>query len=433
MVARTMRGISMRAATMAIAAAAALLAPAAAQAGPKSPQRAIVTLGDSYISGEAGRWKGNSTTTTGDSAGTDRAWNGTQPDPSRVYLGGSDANGCHRSDVAEIMGVARPGLTALNLACSGSETINVLRAASGGKPYKDDQTQGDQLVDALKRYDVRVIVLSIGGNDLGFADAAQSCVISYFTGGRPCRDTAQKQIEDRMPATMSNVRHVIDDVRAIMRQAGYDRDDYRFILQSYSSPVPRGSENRLGESGWDRVNYGCGMWNADLDWARDTFVPRVSDELRAVADAEKVEFLDVRDLLQGHEACSKDAQTGASAPDAQLEWARVVTVSGPGEKQESLHPNAIGQAALGNCLRLVLADDDGDEWACRAGAGVAPSAVRLVQIRRKLVDVERQRKRPVDVTPDDDGDTEPWAGIDQDVVDLAIIRRGGLGPVTVAR
>lgn len=419
----------MRRATIAAVVLAGMLIPAtSAHAGPKSPQRAIVTLGDSYISGEAGRWKGNSTTTSGDSAGTDRAWDGEKVDKARVYLDGSDVDECHRSDVAEVISAAQIGVTPINLACSGSETVNVLRKSAGGKPYKDAQTQGDRFVDIVQEFDVRVIVLSIGGNDLGFGDAAQDCVTRYLRGGSACHDDAQKQIDGRMAGTMSNVRHVIDDLRDVMKDAGYDRDDYRFILQSYPSPVPRGDENRLSETGWSRVSYGCGMWNSDLDWARDTFVPQVADNLRAVAVAEKVEFLDVRDLLQGHEICSKTAKPDGTAADGDLEWARVVSAGiSQGDKQESLHPNALGQIALGACLRQAIADDDGDEWMCRAGAGVAPTDVRLVPIRRKPVKVQPQLKRVRDVAPE----THDWASIDASDVADAIELRGGPAPLPV--
>jgi hypothetical protein len=410
-----------------------MLIPAtAAHAGPKSPQRAIVTLGDSYISGEAGRWKGNSTTTSGDSGGTDRAWDGEKVDKARVYLDGSDVDECHRSDVSEVISAAQIGVTPVNLACSGSETVNILRKASGGRSYKDSRTQGDRFADVVGDFDVRVIVLSVGGNDLGFGDAAQDCVTRYLRGGSACHDDAQKQIDARMPGTMSNVRHVIDDLRDVMKDAGYARDDYRLILQSYSSPVPRGAENRLSESGWSRVSYGCGMWNSDLDWARDTFVPGLADNLRAVADAENVEFLDLRNLLQGHEICASTAKEGGTGAEGELEWARVVSAGiSQGDKQESLHPNALGQIALGACLRLAIADDDGDEWQCRAGAGVAPTDVKLVPIRRKMVDVERQRKRVRDLSPQPDD----WASIDrQDIADAIELRGGPTpAPLTPAR
>ena len=56
-----------------VAALTCLSLPASAAAYPSSPRDAIVSLGDSYISGEAGRWKGNSIDNTGDRSGTDRA------------------------------------------------------------------------------------------------------------------------------------------------------------------------------------------------------------------------------------------------------------------------------------------------------------------------------------------------------------------------
>lgn len=52
--------------------AAALAVPASAHAGPNS-STAIVSLGDSYMSGEAGRWQGNSINPARNRDGTDRA------------------------------------------------------------------------------------------------------------------------------------------------------------------------------------------------------------------------------------------------------------------------------------------------------------------------------------------------------------------------
>src|SRR5438093_13715370 len=76
------------------------------EAGPGSPTTAIVSLGDSFISGEAGRWNGNSLNLFGTRDGTDRAARCTfgifcSYDATRIY-GSSYSNGCHRSDVATI-------------------------------------------------------------------------------------------------------------------------------------------------------------------------------------------------------------------------------------------------------------------------------------------------------------------------------------------
>ena len=47
-----------------------------------------------------------------------------------------------------------------------------------------------------------------------------------------------------MPGAMAAVGHAIDVVRAVMADAGYAQSDYRFVLQTCPSPVPRGAEDR---------------------------------------------------------------------------------------------------------------------------------------------------------------------------------------------
>ena len=393
---------------------AALAAPAllatSATAKPGSGTRTLVSLGDSYISGEAGRWNGNSLDSSFSREGTDRAYVGWfSYDPAKVYVDGTYANGCHRSDVAEVRAAAaRVGLSPVNLACSGAETINVLRTRSGGRAYQGEAPQADRLAQVAAETDVRAIVLSIGGNDLGFGDGVAACVQAYLLSTRWTKKTCHAEQSDlldrRMPGAMSNVRRVIDDVHATMDAAGYDRDHYRFVLQSYPSPVPAARGMRHPENGTARVSAGCPLWDEDLDFARNVLVGRLADNLRAVADAEGVEFLDVRDLFDGHEACAKTAVTGGLASPAHLEWARYVSLGVlQGDKQESFHPNAVGQAALGACLAATFSQP-GDEWTCRAGAGVPPGSVRLTTIRGKTPKAPRQRDEHVDIAPD----LEPW-------------------------
>ncbi|MFF3313762.1 hypothetical protein [Streptomyces sp. NPDC002952] len=46
------------------------------------------------------------------------------------------------------------------------------------------------------------------------------------------------------------------------------------------------------------------MYDADLNWARHSLIPRISSELRAVATKKGTEFLDLQYLFDRHEACS---------------------------------------------------------------------------------------------------------------------------------
>ncbi|MFD9125610.1 GDSL-type esterase/lipase family protein [Kitasatospora sp. NPDC059571] len=344
-------------------------APAAAATGPT----AVVSMGDSYISGEAGRWKGNSDTTSGSRDGTDRAWTGSGYDPTRVY-GTTYASGCDRSDVAEVRSAPTVAQTQINLACSGATTANVFRAANGGQSFKGEAPQADQLAQVAANNTVKLITLSVGGNDLGFADVISTCVQDYEIWYSYCNDDQQAAVDAKMSTAMAGVGKSIDEVRAVMSAAGYASGSYRIVLQSYPSPIPRSSENRYPESGWSRTSTGgCPFWDGDATWARDTLVPEISDHLAAVAAAKGVQFLDLRDLLQGREVCSTATRLAApgTAPSATTsEWARFLDMgtTTQGTLQESFHPNYYAELALGRCLTLLAAQTSGN-WSCRNTPG----------------------------------------------------------------
>ena len=287
---------------------------------PPAPT-AAVSLGDSYISGEAGRWQGNSVNGAAGRDGTDRAFTGTGYDLTRVYDPPSDTDGCHRSDVAEIRSASLSVDQRFNLACSGAVTKNIFRTAAGGEGQNGEAPQSDQLVSVARDKDVKLIVLSIGGNDLGFASIVQACLEAYTTSGAHCEGTQQPGIAAKFPTAMANVGKAIDEIRTVMRDAGYLSSSYKLILQSYPSAIPRAAEIRVPEI--NRVARtsvdGCPVYDSDADWARDSVVDQISDHLKAVAADRGVQFMDLRDLLQGREMCSTSTRlatpTQGPSPD----------------------------------------------------------------------------------------------------------------------
>jgi lysophospholipase L1-like esterase len=356
---------------------------------------AIIALGDSYIAGEGGRWAGNAISLASDRAGTDRAYDATKAptvDPTRIYgttwvgntQGPSAGRGCHRSDVAEIHMNAIAVTRKINLACSGAKTENVI---TGGVSFKGEAVQAAQLQPVAGWTRTAMVVLSIGGNDLGFSAIIKACVTAYTVPLQPaCRHAQQALVNARIAQVQTDVARSIDSVRAAMRGAGYADTAYRLVVQGAPSPVPRAAENRYPEAGNSRWQVGgCPLWNEDLNWARDQLVPQVNDMMRAAAMARGAEFLDLRNLFQGHEVCSAGAAqagtTGNTPPNsARSEWARYLSVVGNvnygGDQQESFHPNAFGQMAIGRCLELLYARPRGT-YTCVGAAGLAPTAVTL--------------------------------------------------------
>ena len=308
--------------------AVALVLPGAAPAAKRTPASAlssVVTLGDSFISGEAGRWQGNSIVSTTDRAGTDRAWTGTGYDPSRVY-GTTAANGCHRSDVAEVEGVVAPVERRINVACSGAATVNIFRTSSGGQGEKGEATQAQMLryvaqveqregrraLDRRQRPRVRRhhprLRPGLRGEDRP--------VPHEPAGGR--RRQAQRGLPGRGQGDRRGPRR--------HGRVRLPRSQYRFIVQSYGSPVPRASEARYGELDPQRASVGgCPFYDTDLNWARDSLVAQIADGLRFVAAGKGVEYLDLRNSLQGHEVCATAARQATLTEPA----GRAPRASGP--------------------------------------------------------------------------------------------------------
>jgi len=361
----------------------------AAHAGPRSPSSAVVTMGDSYISGEAGRWFGNSIDPVGSRDGTDRACVFTAGlcasyDKSKVYVDGTAADGCHRSDVSELLSARLAVARRFNISCSGAVTKNLFRSSRGGTGQNGEPAQGDQLGPIARANRVKLIEVSIGGNDLGFASIIASCLTRYEAKQGPCKPSQQAAVQAKLPTAIAGVKKAIDEIHAVMSAAGYRRSDYRLVLQTYPSVAPRASETRYAETGPDRTTFGCPFYDEDLTWARQEAAPEIGGAVKSAAAARGVEVLDLIDAFQGREFCAKTTQeaTPTSPPSpATSEWGRFLSASAiqQGDLQEVFHPDAYGQQALGACLTLLYATRAPGAFRCTNTPGAGPGAMRLAR------------------------------------------------------
>jgi lysophospholipase L1-like esterase len=354
------------------------LTAAPAAASPGSPTTAIVSLGDSFISGEGGRWMGNGSEPLGTRSGTDRAafdcdgW-GCAYDPHRVY-GASEDDDCHRSDVAPIRSAPIAVGERANLACSGAQGVNIWRAAAGGQSHFGEPPQADQLAALARRDDVRLVVLTVGANDVGFGGLVADCALDWARSSSEdpsyCHRGAQAEIEGALPTAAAGFGKALRQIRAAMADAGYRRPDYRLVAMGYASPFPAGRWIRYPEDGWSRLSEGgCPLWNADADWAQGQATPSIVATMRAAAASAGAEFLDLQHALDGHQLCdSRSRRVGPEGPSPQTaEWVRRLSFA-QGATRESLHPNAYGQRAIGACLGLLYTSQPAD-YACHDTPG----------------------------------------------------------------
>jgi len=350
-----------------------------AWAGPGYGPTAIVSLGDSFISGEGGRWMGNGSDPFGTRSRTDRAavdcdgWGHCAYEPERIY-GASEGDRCHRSDVAPILSAPVPAPERANLACSGAKAVNILPSAMGGRPHFGEPPQADSLAALAARADVHMVVVTVGANDAGFGRLVAGCALDWTRSSEPdpvlCAPGAQVSLASALPATELRVRWALAGVRRAMASAGYLRTDYRLVAMGYASPLPPGRWIRYPESGWSRLDHGgCPFWGADADWAAGVATPLIDATIRAAALSVGAEYLDVSHALDGHQLCDgRSRPVGPEGPSPEsAEWVRRLAFS-QGSSRESLHPNAYGQRALGACIGLLYASPAGD-YACRLAPG----------------------------------------------------------------
>jgi hypothetical protein len=182
-------------------------APAQAD-GPGVGTPWVVTVGDSYISGEAGRWAGSSNDSSsyadalGPSAYHDNA-SGT----------GEQIPRCHRSSSAEAF--IGGGVNGLNLACSGAKTSTFTDGNGRFKPGLDFYDDGAGKVGqakALQQFaasnNVRMVVVSIGGNDFNFGSIVQTCVTDFLSSPTWWKDYCHDDSSVTSNFTSSNVTTV---------------------------------------------------------------------------------------------------------------------------------------------------------------------------------------------------------------------------------
>ncbi|WP_412542161.1 SGNH/GDSL hydrolase family protein [Longispora sp. K20-0274] len=301
--------------------AALLLTPGAAGAAPPPTAPppaldAVVALGDSIASGEG----------AGD------------------YHDGANAT-CHRSDHSQLAAAQIPGTNVVNLACSGAETADVLVRGQGGEP-----PQVQALRAAAGQYRIKLVLITVGANDVGFTEIVTDCAVGYALSTASCKDEWTPKVAERLTALRPRLDSVLAQVRGALADAG--QPDARIVLQSYPSPL---TVHNRWDSRFSRVIHGCPFHDDDAAWGRGTFVPLLAATMRAAAQDAAVDFLDLTSAMDDKEVCS---------PGDDPKWTRGISLKLPEDgrgvvrgtepdgviSRESLHPNQLGHAMLGQCL-----------------------------------------------------------------------------------
>ncbi len=340
--------------------------------GPGEGTPTIVSLGDSYISGEAGRWAGNTNESSswvdalGSSAYNDNSGHTAELIP-----------GCHRSQSAEVY--IGGGVVGENLACSGAKTSS-FTSEEDFKPGIDFYNSGGHEGQALMlehyaaKHNVKLVALSIGGNNYNFASIVQTCLEDWLFSPEWWPDYCSEESSVTGNFSSGNVttqtgaiKGAIENIAKAMTNAGYTSSKYTILVQDYPSPLPLGSGFRYSQSGYTRQEVGgCGFWNKDANWANEHALPTIDESVFKAGEKTgytNIKYMQLSSAFNGRRLCEKgvglleeeglSSWKGAGAVD-KTEWiSQIRTVSTlyeDYELQEDLHPNYWAQLALRNCL-----------------------------------------------------------------------------------
>jgi hypothetical protein len=348
------------------------LTSAARADGPGVGSPWTTSVGDSFISGEAGRWAGN----TDESSSKTDALGSTAYDDNASGTG-ELIKGCHRSKSAEVY--IGGGVSGENLACSGAKTSSFTEGETF-KPGIDFYNSGGKEGQALMlqhfaaTHNVKLVALSIGGNNFNFAGIVQTCVEDFLESTWFDDFYCSEESSVTNNFTTANVNKVkgeittaIKNVATAMTNAGYSNSQYTILVQNYPSPIPNGSEFRYTQSGYSRqTTGGCGFWNKDANYANATMLPTIDSTVTGAASAaglSNVKTMELSGAFNARRLCDKGvglleeeglSNWKASGAVDKSEWFNQIrtleAIFGPYELQEDIHPNYWAQLGLRNCL-----------------------------------------------------------------------------------
>ena len=379
--------------------------------GPGQGVASVVSLGDSTISGEGGRWAGNTNLLSPynrDDAGAQSYWD----TPS-----GEAITDCHRSKSA-LVHIGHPYRTQ-NFACSAAMTYSYNWQYPRGWRYKPgvdlycngmfgvldcpggQMGQLNELYHYARTHNVRHIVLAVGANDFDFSGVTKQCMELYekakwLFGDQFCYNSGVMQAAitpQKRDAIEDDIYDSLTELVSVMGSAGYSKSMYDVIIQNYWSPIPSDADIRIPDVDLNRQNLGgCPLLDPDATVLNEYLLPainasvlNVARKFRANASPLKIRFMDVSEAFKGHRLCEKGvgliedipgffgSGTDTTVVD-KVEWvteARLATaIFGAYTLAEGGHANYWGQLAQRNCLRILIARSSYPGGKCVPAGGV---------------------------------------------------------------
>lgn len=209
------------------------------------------------------------------------------------------------------------GLPLRDPSCSGAKTDHMTQPQNVD-PDGPNPPQFNS-IDA----ETTVVSITIGGNDIGFSDVAQSCItVNPFS--TPCKDKyasgGKDQLAERITATAPKVAAVLQGIHTRSPAA-------KIYVLNYPAIFPE-----TGFGCWPQMPIGFG----DVPYLRST-EQKLNSMLATQAAANGATLVNWYGASIGHDAC-KNSST---------RWVEPLV---PGELAAPIHPNKAGMVGAANVL-----------------------------------------------------------------------------------
>ncbi|MET9960761.1 SGNH/GDSL hydrolase family protein [Streptomyces sp. NPDC006326] len=302
--------------------------------GAAGGQRVLVALGDSYMSGEG----------------------------ASSYFQGTDDGGrdeCRRSPSAYAVGLTtgRHFDRTVFLACSGARTYNLNPASAPGPSRAqpgEPGTQIDQLTRQPPPFHPALVIVTVGGNDAGFAILGEACLAPG-----DCR-TQKPAFVDNLPKVRRDLVATYRSLRKVLPA------DVPIVAVPYPQPIAAAARCT-----------GVALTEGERDFIR-TFVEQLDTTMREAAGQAGITYMpEMKDSLATHRLQLCERRKGAAG----INFVDIETVNGLAAQRfspakwlhNSLHPNERGHAAMRDTFTTWL--DSHPELAPPAPAGRVETAV----------------------------------------------------------
>jgi len=270
------------------------------------------------------------------------------------YEPGTDiagTNQCQRSYNAYAHLLVDRGDTPWNLdfvACAGAviDTLYSETLSTSDAPFNENQQIDDHVAD-----DAALVILGIGGNDLGFADVLSGCLSKNIAIGS-CEDAYDDDVFNKLfglldhnnPAQLNRLQQLYSDIRTRAPRAQVVTTGYpKFFPDDGGKDLSSFIDGNIGALVGDGRCQGVRL--TDQLWMNQ----KVAQLNRAIAASSRsmgVDYVPSYSASDGHELCSSDdpPYLHGFKPRAGL----------PPAERESFHPTAYGHEVMADRIAARL-------------------------------------------------------------------------------